>query len=136
MGNNFNSFSPNSVSPTNDDDVLCVVAGDELIELSIILKDVPCDDSTSTDDWELLNLSGFESCALYFRETESQLFIGSFPGYVEPPIENSHIIAQFPQDFLDDVPEYIECEVEVTYVGGKVTTAWNIIKFRVRSDFN
>jgi len=136
MGSNFNSFSPNCIGSSCDDGVLCVVAGDELQELNIVLKDVPCDDTTSSDDWELLDLSGFKSCSINFVETESKAVIGSFPGYVVPPSADGHIVAQFPADFLDNVPEYMECEVEITYESGKVTTAWNVVKFRVRSDFN
>jgi len=117
-----------------------LVAGDTLPELTFELKDsnTAVNENTELDPedsstWApLTNLSG-ATAKLRIRELGSTTVKSTLTCLVDAA--NSKASTNFPQGTLDGAGTY-EGELEITFAGGGVQTVYDLVKLKVRGDFD
>lgn len=117
-----------------------LVAGDTLPELTFELKDsnTAVDSNTElnpedSSTWApLTNLSG-ATAKLRIRELGSTTVKATLTCLVNA--SDSKVATNFPAGTLDTAGTY-EGELEITYAGGGVQTLYDLVKLKVRGDFN
>lgn len=118
---------------------LKLVTGDTLPELTFTLKDSQTAASGKTLDvndsttWAPINVSG-ASVKLRLRELGSTTVKSTLTCTVTDG-SNGKVATDFPAGTLDTAGTF-EGELEVTFTGGGIQTVHDLIKFKVRSDFD
>jgi hypothetical protein len=120
-------------------DTIKLVAGDTLPDIRFDLKDANkaatgvTYDSNDATTWAPIDLTN-GSARLIVREQGAETTLNSITGIVQDA-ENGAVI--FP---LSDTPfesgGLYEGEVEISYLGGGIQTMYDLVKFKVRSDFD
>jgi len=118
---------------------LKLVTGDTLPELTFTLKDSQTAASGKTLDandsttWAPINVSG-ASVKLRLRELGSTSVKSTLTCSVTDG-SNGKVATDFPTGTLDTAGTF-EGELEVTFAAGGIQTVHDLIKFKVRSDFD
>lgn len=118
---------------------LKLVTGDTLPELTFTLKDSQTAASGKTLDendsttWAPINVSG-ASVKLRLRELGSTTVKNTLTCTVTDG-SNGKVATDFPAGTLDTAGTF-EGELEVTFASGGIQTVHDLIKFKVRSDFD
>lgn len=118
---------------------LKLVTGDTLPELTFTLKDSQTAASGKTLDendsttWAPINVSG-ASVKLRLRELGSTAVKSTLTCTVTDG-SNGKVATDFPAGTLDTAGTF-EGELEVTFASGGIQTVHDLIKFKVRSDFD
>jgi len=118
---------------------LSLVTGDTLPELTFTLKDSNTAASGQTLDanndatWAAINLSG-ASVKLRLRELGSTTVKSTLTCTVSDAT-NGKVTTDFPTGTLDTAGTF-EGELEITFSSGGKQTVNDLIKFKVRSDFD
>ena len=120
-------------------DTLNLVTGDTLPELTFTLKDSntaaagktldPNDSST----WAPIDLTG-AAVRVRIRELGSSTVKSTLLCTVSEPLLGK-AFTDFPSGTLDTAGTF-EAEVEVTFAGGGIQTVYDLVKLKVRSDFD
>lgn len=120
-------------------DTLNLVTGDTLPELTFTLKDSNTAvtgrtlDANDESTWAAVDLTG-ASVKLRIRELGSTTIKSTLACTVTEPT-NGKVATDFPEGTLDTAGIF-EGELEVTFSGGGIQTVNDLIKFKVRSDFD
>lgn len=118
---------------------LSLVTGDTLPELTFTLKDSNTAASGLTLDenndatWAAINLAG-ASVKLRLRELGSTTVKSTLTCSVSDA-SNGKVVTDFPAGTLDTAGTF-EGELEITFSSGGKQTVNDLIKFKVRSDFD
>jgi len=118
---------------------LKLVTGDTLPELTFTLKDSQTAASGKTLDendsttWAPINVSG-ASVKLRLRELGSTTVKSTLTCTVTDG-SNGKVATDFPAGTLDTAGTF-EGELEITFSSGGIQTVYDLIKFKVRSDFD
>lgn len=120
-------------------DTLNLVTGDTLPELTFTLKDSntaatgrvldPNDDAT----WAPVDLTG-ASAKLRIRALGSTTVKSTLTCTISDPTAGK-VITDFPEGTLDTAGTF-EAELEITFASGGIQTVNDLIKLKVRSDFD
>ena len=120
-------------------DTLKLVVGDTLPELNFTLKDsnaaasgftLDADDSTT---WEAVNLSG-GSVKLRIRKVGSTVITKTITATLTGPT-NGQCAIQFPTGTWTEAGTF-EGELDYTTSGNGIQTVQDLVKFKVREDFD
>lgn len=120
-------------------DTLNLVTGDTLPELTFTLKDSNTAaqgrvlDANDSATWAPVDLTG-ASVRLRIRELGSTTVKSTLTCTVSDPT-NGKVITDFPSGTLDTAGTF-EAELEVTFASGGIQTVNDLIKLKVRSDFD
>jgi hypothetical protein len=120
-------------------DTLNLVAGDTLPELTFSLKDSNTAatgrvlDANDSATWAPVDLTG-ATVRLRIRELGSSTVKSTLTCTVSDPI-NGKVITNFPTGTLNAAGTF-EAELEVTFASGGIQTVNDLIKLKVRSDFD
>jgi hypothetical protein len=120
-------------------DTLNLVVGDTLPELTITLKDSnkaaigSTLDETNSDTWRPINLTG-STVRLRIRQLGETTVKATLTCTVTEPT-NGKVTTDFPTGTLDTAGVF-EGEVEITNSSGGIQTVNDLIKFKVRDDFD
>jgi hypothetical protein len=120
-------------------DTLNLVVGDTLPELTITLKDSnkaaigSTLDETNSDTWRPINLTG-STVRLRIRQLGETTVKATLTCTVTEPT-NGKVTTDFPTGTLDTAGVF-EGEVEITDSAGGIQTVNDLIKFKVRDDFD
>jgi hypothetical protein len=116
-----------------------LVTGDTLPDLRFELKDssqaavgARYDENDSTT-WAPLDITD-ASVRLRIREIGSDVIISNIQGVLSDPT-NGAVIFPFTQDSFT-ASGLFEGEVEITFATGGIQTMYDLVKFKVRSDFD
>lgn len=120
-------------------DTLNLVVGDTLPELTITLKDSnkaaigSTLDETNSNTWRPINLTG-STVRLRIRQLGETTVKTTLACTVTEPT-NGKVITDFPSGTLDTAGVF-EGEVEITNSSGGIQTVNDLIKLKVRDDFD
>ena len=120
-------------------DTLNLVTGDTLPELTLTLRDSNTAatgrvlDSNDPSTWAPIDLTGAE-VRVRIRELGSTSVKATLLCSVSDPTAGK-VITDFPTGTLDTAGTF-EAEVEVTFASGGIQTVYDLIKLKVRSDFD
>ena len=120
-------------------DTLNLVAGDTLPELTFTLKDSNTAatgkslDANNSDTWAPIDVTG-ASVKLRLRALGSTSVKATLTCTVTNGVAGQ-VVTDFPVGTLDTAGTY-EGEVETTFASGGVQTVYDLIKLKVRSDFD
>jgi len=120
-------------------DTLNLVAGDTLPELTFSLKDSNTAavgtilDPNNSATWAPVDLTG-ATVRLRIRELGSATVKSTLTCTVSQPLQGK-VITNFPTGTLDTAGTF-EAELEVTFASGGIQTVNDLIKLKVRSDFD
>lgn len=118
---------------------LKLVTGDTLPELTFTLKDSQTAasgqtlDENNSDTWAPINVTG-ATVKLRLRELGSTTVKSTLTCTVTDG-SGGKVATDFPAGTLDTAGTF-EGELEITFSGGGVQTVHDLIKFKVRSDFD
>lgn len=116
-----------------------LVTGDTLPELTFTLKDSnqAADgkklDQNNSDTWDPVTLTG-ANVILRIREVGSTALKTTLVCTVQDPVLGT-VTTNFPEGTLDKAGTF-EGEIEVTFPGGGKQTVHDLIKLKVREDFD
>ena len=116
-----------------------LVVGDTLPELTITLKDSnkaaigSTLDEADSDTWRPINLTG-STVRLRIRQLGSTTVKSTLTCTVTEPTDGK-VITDFPSGTLDTAGIF-EGEVEITNSSGGIQTVNDLIKFKIRDDFD
>lgn len=116
-----------------------LVTGDTLPDLSFTLKNSNTAaagknyDANDSSTWEPINLTS-SSLKLYIREIGDSTILKTLSGIVSNATEGK-VIFSFANNAFENDGIY-EGEVEITYEDGGVQSMYDLVKFKVRSDFD
>mgnify|MGYP000134774362 FL=1 len=120
-------------------ETLNLVKGDTLPELTFTLKDsntaasgVTLDPNNSAT-WAPIDVTG-ATVRLRLRELGSTTVKSTLVCTVSSGI-NGTVITDFPAGTLDTAGTF-EGEIEITFATGGIQTVYDLVKFKVRSDFD
>ena len=119
---------------------LNLVTGDTLPELTFTLKDSNTAASGQTLDannsatWAPINVTG-ATVRLRLRELGSTSVKSTLVCVVAGDGTTGEVTTDFPPGTLDTAGTF-EGEIEITFSGDGVQTVYDLIKFKVRSDFD
>ena len=120
-------------------DTLNLVVGDTLPVLTLALKDSNTAasgkalDANDSSTWAPINLSG-ATVKLRIRELGSTTVKNTLTCTVSSA-SNGEVITDFPTGTLDASGTF-EGEIEVTFSSGGIQTVYDLIKLKVREDFD
>jgi len=118
---------------------LKLVTGDTLPELNLTLRDsnsaAPGQtlDPNNSSTWAPINVSG-GTVRLRLRELGSNNVKATLQCVIVDGTAGK-VATDFPTGTLDTAGTF-EGEVEITFAGGGIQTVYDLIKFKVRSDFD
>lgn len=116
-----------------------LVTGDTLPDLRFELKDSSQGaigatyDENDSATWAPINISG-ATVRLRIREIGSDAIISNIQGVISDG-ENGVVVFPFTQDSFT-ASGLFEGEVEITFAAGGIQTMYDLVKFKVRSDFD
>jgi len=121
-------------------DTINLVVGDTLPEVTVTLRDSnkaasgqtldPNDSST----WDPINLTG-ATVRMRIRKVGSTTVSSTLTMVVQAPGTDGKAFTNFPSGTLDEAGLF-EAEVEITYSGGGKQTVNDLLKLKVRDDFD
>lgn len=120
-------------------ETLNLVAGDTLPELTITLKDsntaasgltLDPDDSST---WAPINVTG-ATVRMRIRELGSTVIASTLTCSISDGA-NGIVVTDFPSGTLSSAGTF-EAEIEITFSSGGVQTVFDLLKLKVRSDFD
>lgn len=120
-------------------DTLKLVTGDTLPELTFILRDSQQAasgqtlDSENSATWAPINVTG-ATVRLRIRELGDSTVKSTLTCIVTDGI-NGKVATNFPTGTLDTAGTF-EAEIEITFANGGIQTVFDLIKLKVRSDFD
>lgn len=120
-------------------DTLSLVTGDTLPELTFTLKDSNTAasgltlDANNSNTWAAINVTG-ATVKLRLRELGSTTVKTTLTCTVTDG-SNGKVATDFPSGTLDTAGTF-EGELELTFPNGGIQTVNDLIKFKVRSDFD
>lgn len=120
-------------------DTIKLVTGDTLPDLRFELKDSSQAavgaryDENDSDTWAPLDITD-ATVRLRIREVGGSTIVSNIQGVVSSPTDGV-VLFPFAQDSFVASGLY-EGEVEITYVDGGIQTMYDLVKFKVRSDFD
>ena len=120
-------------------DTLNLVTGDTLPELTFTLKDSNTAaagfilDESDSSTWQAINVTG-ATVKLRLRELGSTTLKATLNCVVTDGAAGK-VATDFPAGTLDTAGTF-EGELELTFSGGGIQTVNDLIKFKVRSDFD
>ena len=120
-------------------DTLNLVTGDTLPELNLTLKDSSTAasgavlDENNDTTWAAITLTG-ATVKLRIRELGSTT-VKSTLSCTITDATNGKVATNFPTGTLDTAGTF-EAEIEITFASGGIQTVNDLIKFKVRSDFD
>ena len=120
-------------------DTINLVSGDTLPELTFTLRDSNTAasgqvlDPDDNNTWAPINVSG-ATVKLRIRELGSSTIKSTLTCAVTDGT-NGKVATDFPSGTLDTAGTF-EGEIEVTFASGGIQTVFDLIKFKVRSDFD
>ena len=120
-------------------DTIKLVTGDTLPDLRFELKDASQAaegaryDENDSNTWAPIDLTD-STVRLRIREVGGVNIISTIVGVLSSP-ENGVVVFPFTQDSFA-ASGLFEGEVEITYVDGGIQTMYDLVKFKVRSDFD
>ena len=118
---------------------LNLVTGDTLPELTFILKDSQeaatglVLDPEDSDTWAPINITG-ATVKLRIREIGGTTVKSTLTCNVTDGT-NGKVVTNFPTGTLDTAGTF-ECELEITFASGGIQTVYDLVKLKVRSDFD
>jgi len=118
---------------------ISLVAGDTLPELTLTLKDSNSAaagqvlDAADSTTWAPINVTG-ATVRLRIRELGSTTVASTLTCTVTEGTEGK-VVTDFPTGTLSSAGTF-EGEIEVTFSSGGIQTVYDLIKFKVRSDFD
>lgn len=118
---------------------LKLVTGDTLPELTFTLKDSQTAasgktlDPNNSDTWAPIDVSG-STVRLRMRELGSSSVKATLTCLVTEGAAGK-VVTNFPTGTLDK-PGTFEGEIEITFPTGGIQTVYDLIKFKVRGDFD
>lgn len=118
---------------------LKLVTGDTLPELNFTLKDSQTAasgqtlDENNSDTWAPIDVTG-ATVRLRLREVGSSTVKSTLTCTVSNGAQGK-VFTNFPSGTLDTAGTF-EGELEITFTGGGIQTVHDLIKFKVRSDFD
>lgn len=120
-------------------DTINLVSGDTLPELNFTLRDSNTAasgqvlDPDNNNTWSPINVTG-ATVKLRIRELGSSTIKTTLTCTVTDGA-NGKVATDFPTGTLDTAGTF-EGEIEVTFASGGIQTVFDLIKFKVRSDFD
>lgn len=120
-------------------ETISLVVGDTLPELTITLKDSnkaaigETLDETNSDTWRPINLTGC-TVRMRIRELGGETVKSTLTCTVTDPT-NGKVATNFPTGTLDTAGVF-EAEIEITFSSGGIQTVNDLIKLKVRDDFD
>jgi len=120
-------------------DTLNLVAGDTLPELTFTLRDSNTAavgqtlDSNNSATWSPINVTG-ATVKLRIRELGSNTVKSTLTCSVSDGTAGK-VITDYPAGTLDTAGTF-EGEIEITFASGGIQTVYDLIKLKVRSDFD
>lgn len=120
-------------------DTIKLVTGDTLPDLRFVLKDqseAPAGvtfDANDSTTWAPINITG-ATVRLRIRKIGSTALDATISGVLSDPT-NGVVIIPFTSDSFSADGLY-EGELEVTFSDGGIQTVYDLVKFKVRNDFD
>lgn len=120
-------------------DTLKLVTGDTLPDLRFVLKDASSSpdgvtyDANDSSTWAPIDLTG-ATVALRIRLIGSTTVIATLAGIVSDP-EGGAVLVPFTGNSFGESGLY-EGELEITFATGGIQTVYDLVKFKVRNDFD
>jgi hypothetical protein len=120
-------------------ETLKLVTGDTLPELTLTLRDSQTAasgktlDANNSDTWAPIDVSG-ATVRLRMRELGSSSVKATLTCLVIDG-DNGKVVTNFPTGTLDKAGTF-EGEIEITFPTGGIQTVYDLIKFKVRGDFD
>ena len=120
-------------------DTLKLVTGDTLPDLRFVLKDSSTSpdgvtyDANNSDTWAYIDLTG-ATVRLRVRLIGSTELVSTITGVVSDP-EGGAVLIPFTGNSFDESGLY-EGELEITFSTGGIQTVYDLVKFKVRNDFD
>lgn len=120
-------------------DTLRLVAGDTLPVLTLTLKDkntaAPGQtlDENDSSTWAPIDVTG-ATVVVRIRSVGSTTVLATLTCTLSDP-SNGEVTTDFPGPTFTSAGTY-EGEVEITFSGGGIQTVYDLLKFKVRSDFD
>lgn len=121
-------------------DTINLVVGDTLPEVTVTLRDSNKAASGQTLDpndsttWDPINLTG-ATVRMRIRKVGSTTVSSTLTMTVQSPATDGKAFTNFPSGTLDEAGLF-EAEVEITYSGGGKQTVNDLLKLKVRDDFD
>lgn len=121
-------------------DTINLVVGDTLPEVTVTLRDSNKAASGQTLDpndsttWDPINLTG-ATVRMRIRKVGSTTVSSTLTMVVQSPATDGKAFTNFPAGTLDEAGLF-EAEVEITYSGGGKQTVNDLLKLKVRDDFD
>jgi hypothetical protein len=120
-------------------DTLKLVTGDTLPDLRFVLKDASSSpdgvtyDANDSSTWAPIDLTG-ATVALRIRLIGSTTVTATLAGIVSDP-EGGAVLVPFTGNSFGESGLY-EGELEITFATGGIQTVYDLVKFKVRNDFD
>ena len=121
-------------------DTINLVVGDTLPEVTVTLRDSNKAASGQTLDpndsttWDPINLTN-ATVRMRIRKVGSATVSSTLTMTVQSPATDGKAFTNFPSGTLDEAGLF-EAEVEITYSGGGKQTVNDLLKLKVRDDFD
>lgn len=121
-------------------ETLNLVTGDTLPELTFALKDSNAAasgkslDSNNPDTWSPIGLVGTDVVRFRLRELGSSTVKSTITCTITDGT-NGKVATNFPAGTLDKAGTF-EGEIEITFANGNVQTVYDLVKLKVRADFD
>jgi hypothetical protein len=121
-------------------ETLNLVTGDTLPELTFALKDSNSAatgqnlDSNNPDTWSPIGLVGTDVVRFRMRELGSSTVKNTITCTITDGT-NGKVATNFPVGTLDKAGTF-EGEIEITFANGNVQTVYDLVKLKVRADFD
>jgi len=116
------------------------VTGDTMPDLSIVLRDANTAAAGKTYDeadpttWAVIDLSTATQVRMFVREIGSTTIDKNILGIISEPT-NGKVLFTFNNNEFTESGIY-QAEFEITYNDGGVHTTYDLLKFKVRDDFD
>ena len=121
-------------------DTINLVVGDTLPEVTVTLRDSnkaasgQTLDPENSETWDPINLTG-ATVAMRIRKVGSTTVASTLTMTVPSPETDGKAFTNFPAGTLTEAGVF-EAEVEITYGGGGKQTVNDLLKLKVRNDFD
>jgi hypothetical protein len=121
-------------------DTINLVVGDTLPEVTVTLRDSnkaasgQTLDPENSETWDPIDLTG-ATVRMRIRKVGSTTVSSTLTMTVVSPATNGKATTNFPDGTLSEAGVF-EAEVEVTYTGGAKQTVNDLLKLKIRDDFD
>ena len=121
-------------------DTINLVVGDTLPEVTVTLRDSnkavsgQALDPENSETWDPINLTG-ATVVMRIRKVGSTTIASTLTMTVPSPATDGKAFTNFPSGTLSEAGVF-EAEVEITYSGGGKQTVNDLLKLKIREDFD